>query len=347
MIKVGIIGCGKITEVRHAPEYADNKDCQLVAFYDFNLERAQAMAKQYNAVACETLDELLEMDLDAVSVCVANFAHAEVSVKALNKGMHVLCEKPMATTVEDCDAMIKAAKDNNVQLMIGQNQRFAKAHVKAHELIQSGAIGKVLSFRTVFGHPGPEGWTGDKNSWFFDKKLAHFGAMADLGVHKTDLIHYLLDDEIVEVYAQIHTLDKKYPDGTPISVDDNAYCVYETKKGTIGTMHVSWTFYTNEDNSTVIYGTEGALRCYSDPDASLIYEKKDGETIRYELDQMTSNKEQTNDGRTNTGVIDSFISALVNKKDVPISGLEASKAMRVVIAAEKSAQTQKKVKVEY
>lgn len=347
MIKVGIIGCGKITQVRHAPEYAENSNCKIVAFYDNQFERAEALAKEYGAVACKTMDELLDMDVDAVSVCVANVAHAEVSIKALNKGKHVLCEKPMATTVEECVAMIEAAEKNNVQLMIGQNQRFAKAHEKAHELIQNGAIGKVLTFRTVFGHPGPEGWTGEANSWFFDKKLAHFGAMADLGVHKTDLIHYLLDDEIVEVISAIRTLDKKFPDGTPISVDDNSYCIYQTKKGAIGTMHVSWTFYGNEDNSTVIYGTEGIIKCYADPEASLIVEKPNGDVERYALDQMTSNKEQTNNGRTNTGVIDCFVDSIVNNKEVPISGKEASKAMRVVLAAEESAKLNAAVKVKY
>lgn len=347
MLKIGIIGCGKITQVRHAPEYAENTDCEIVAFFDNNYERAQELAKEYNAVAYKTLEEFLNLDLDAVSVNVANIAHAEVTIKALNSGKHVLVEKPMATTVEECVAMIDTAKKNNVQLMVAQNQRFALAHVKAHELIKNGTIGKVLTFRTVFGHPGPEGWTGDANSWFFDKKLAHFGAMADLGVHKTDLMHYLLDDEITDVFAQIRTLDKKYPDGTPITVDDNSYCMYQTKKGTIGTMHVSWTFYGNEDNSTVIYGTEGILKCYSDPEYSLILEKKNGEVEKFQLDQMTSNKEQTNNGRTNTGVIDSFVSAILEGKEVAVPGYEASKAMRVVIAAEESAAKNCMVKVKY
>lgn len=347
MLKVGIIGCGKITQVRHAPEYAENANCEIVAFYDSQMDRVEALAKEYGAVACKSVEELLDMDLDAVSVCVANVAHADVSIKALNKGKHVLCEKPMATSVEECVAMVEAAKNNNVQLMIGQNQRFAKAHVKAHKMIKEGLIGDVLAFRTVFGHPGPEGWTGEANSWFFDKKIAHFGAMADLGVHKTDLLHYLLDDEIVEVTARITTLDKKFPDGTPITVDDNSFCIYKTRKGAVGTMHASWTFYGNEDNSTVIYGTKGILKLYSDPQYSVIFEKRDGEVEKFELDQMTSNKEQTSNGRTNTGVIDSFVDALVNNEDVFISGAEASKAMRVVMTAEKSAENNRTEQVEY
>ncbi|MFV0254706.1 MAG: Gfo/Idh/MocA family protein [Erysipelotrichaceae bacterium] len=347
MLKIGIIGCGKITEVRHAPEYHENPNSKIVAFYDSRKERAVALAEKYGAKVCDSIEELLAMDIDAVSVCVANVAHASISIQALEAKKHVLCEKPMAITIEECELMIKAAKNNGVQLMIGHNQRFAGAHKKAHQLIKNNEIGKILSFRTVFGHPGPEGWTGEKNSWFFDKKLAHFGAMADLGVHKTDLIHYLLDDKIVEVISAIKTLDKCLPNGEPISVDDNSYCIYKTENGVVGTMHVSWTFYGQEDNSTVIYGTEGIIKCYSDPEYSLIVEKKNGEVEKFQLDQMTSNEEQTNDGRVNTGVIDGFVDAIVNNKEVPVTGTEASKAMRVVIAAEESANKNSLVKVNY
>ena len=309
MYRIGIIGCGKIAEVRHAPEYAENPNCKLAAFFDEIPGRADSFAQKYGGKAFDTIDELLASDLDAVSVCAANIAHAAISIKALEAGVHVLCEKPMATTLEDCEAMVLAAEKSGKYLMIGQNQRLARAHVKARELIQAGEIGKLLSFRTTFGHPGPEGWTGQKNSWFFDKKRAVFGAMADLGVHKTDLIHFLTGDVITEVTAHVSTLDKKYPDGSPIQVDDNAFCIYRTRGGVIGTMHVSWTFYGNEDNSTILYGTDGIIRCYNDPKYALIVEKKDGSRICYELDQMTSNKEQTSGGRTNTMVIDTFISA--------------------------------------
>jgi len=338
MYRIGIIGCGKIAEVRHAPEYAENPNCKLAAFFDEIPGRADSFAQKYGGKAFDTIDELLASDLDAVSVCAANIAHAAISIKALEAGVHVLCEKPMATTLEDCEAMVLAAEKSGKYLMIGQNQRLARAHVKARELIQAGEIGKLLSFRTTFGHPGPEGWTGQKNSWFFDKKRAVFGAMADLGVHKTDLIHFLTGDVITEVTAHVSTLDKKYPDGSPIQVDDNAFCIYRTRRGVIGTMHVSWTFYGNEDNSTILYGTDGIIRCYNDPKYALIVEKKDGSRICYELDQMTSNKEQTSGGRTNTMVIDTFIDCLLKKTPPAISGREAMKAMKVIFAAEKSAE---------
>lgn len=339
MLKIGIIGCGKITQVRHAPEYAENPNCELVAFYDYFPERAQALAKEFGGVAYATMEELLDSGVDAVSVCTANVAHAEATIAALERGIHVLCEKPMATTLADCEAMAAAAKKSGKLLMLGHNQRFARAHVKAHEMIAAGELGKVLSFHTMFGHPGPEGWTGEANSWFFDKKRAAFGAMADLGIHKTDLMHYLLGDPIVKVSATMAAIDKKYPDGTPIAVDDNAFCLYTTASGAIGTMHVSWTNYGVEDNSTRIYGTKGVLRCYDDPECSLIFEKKDGTVERMKLDLMTSNKEQTSGGRTSTGVIDEFIDCILTGREPVSSSAEAIRAMRVIFAAEESVKT--------
>jgi predicted dehydrogenase len=338
MLNIGIIGCGRITQVRHAPEYTENPHCRIIGFYDVAPERAEAMAAEYGGRAFATLAELLDSGVDAVSVCSANTDHAQATIAALEKGIHVLCEKPMATTLQDCERMVEAARRAGKLLMLGHNQRFAKAHVEARRLIQAGVLGKVLAFHTTFGHPGPEGWTGQANSWFFDRSRAAFGVLADLGIHKTDLIHYLLGEPIVKVSARIATLDKKYPDGAPIDVDDNAYCLYETAGGATGTLHVSWTFYGQEDNSTRLYGTEGSLRLYDDPEASVILERRDGSIERMQLDRMTTNQEQTTGGRTSTGVIDAFVHSILTGEPPIIDGAEALRAMRVIFAADQSSK---------
>jgi predicted dehydrogenase len=190
--------------VRHIPEYAANPDAELAGYFDLNLERAEQLAHLYGGKAFASYQDLLaDPSIDAVSVCTANSSHAEISIAALRAGKHVLCEKPMATTQADCDAMVQAAEESGRYLMIGQNQRLAKAHVKAKELIDSGLIGEIISFRTTFGHGGPETWSVDpgKSTWFFDKNRAAMGAMAELGIHKTDLIHYLTGDHVVETTA--------------------------------------------------------------------------------------------------------------------------------------------------
>ena len=345
-LKIGIIGCGMITKERHAPEYYANENCKVVGFFDKDIQRAQAMAEKYGGVVCDSVDELLSMDLDAVSVCVANAMHAEIAIKALNAGKHVLCEKPMAVTLEQCEAMVEAAEKNQKILMIGHNQRFAAAHQEARRLIQDGAIGKVLSFETKFGHGGPEFWTKTPDTWFFHKSQAAFGVMADLGIHKTDLMHYLLGEPIVKVQAIMNTLDKRYPDGTLIDVDDNSFCFYQTESGVTGIMHVSWTFYGNEKNSTVIYGTKGVLRCYDDETNALIWERKDGGIVRFDLGYISKNSDATLGIHNNTGVIDEFVDSILNQREQLTSARESLKAMRVIFAALESARTGEKITVQ-
>ena len=345
-LKIGIIGCGMITKERHAPEYYANENCKVVGFFDKDIQRAQAMAEKYGGVVCDSVDELLSMDLDAVSVCVANAMHAEIAIKALNAGKHVLCEKPMAVTLEQCEAMVEAAEKNQKILMIGHNQRFAAAHQEARRLIQDGAIGKVLSFETKFGHGGPECWTKTPDTWFFHKSQAVFGVMADLGIHKTDLLHYLLGEPIVKVQAIMNTLDKRYPDGTLIDVDDNSFCFYQTESGVTGIMHVSWTFYGNEKNSTVIYGTKGVLRCYDDETNALIWERKDGGIVRFDLGYISKNSDATLGIHNNTGVINEFVDSILNQREPLTSARESLKAMRVIFAALESARTGEKITVQ-
>ncbi len=346
MLRIGVIGCGKITQVRHAPEYAENADCKLVAWYDAIPERAQAMADLYGGTVCQSVDELFALKPDAVSVCAANRDHASVTIRALEAGCHVLCEKPMAVTMEECESMVEAAKRTGKMLMLGHNQRYNKSHIEARRMLQSGKLGKPLAFRTSFAHPGPECWTDQKNSWFIHKSQSAFGVLADLGIHKTDLIHFLLGEPIVSVSASMVTLDKSYPDGGLIDVEDNALCIYRTKSGVTGQMHVSWTNYGEEDNSTRIYTTEGVLRLYDDPRYSFIFERRDGKPLRKKIDEMTTNKKQTEGQRANTGVINAFVDSVLTGKPAAADAAECIQAMRVIFAAVQSAEEGRIMEVE-
>lgn len=343
MVKVAVIGCGKIAQVRHIPEYLDNSDVKLIGLFDLNQERAKELAEKYGCKAYESTEELLkDSEVDAVSICVANHVHAEITIQALKAGKHVLCEKPMATTLEDCEEMARIADACGKKLMIGQNQRFAKAHSEAKKLIQQGEIGDVISFTTTFRHGGPETWSVDAGpqNWFFDRKKAAMGAMADLGVHKTDLIQYLLDDEVAETTAKVVTLDKKDSQGNLIGVDDNAICIYKMKKGTIGTMTASWTCYGEEDNSTVLYGTKGIMKIYADPRYCIEIIRKEGGKVFYDIDQI-----QTNDNQTKSGIIDAFVEAIRDDKEPAVSGKSVLSAMRAVFGSIESSETGKTILV--
>lgn len=343
MYKVGIIGCGKIAQVRHIPEYLANPETEIAGYFDLNAQRARELAAAHGGKVYGTYREMLtDPEIDAVSVCTTNATHAEIAVAALRAGKHVLCEKPMGSTLEECEAMVAAARESGKILMIGHNQELTRAHVLAKQLLEEGAIGKLLTFRTAFGHGGPETWSIDrgKSTWFFDKKRASMGAMADLGIHKTDLIQFLSGQKVVEATARLVTLDKTDASGNPVGVDDNAVCIYRLSGGAIGTMTASWTYYGAEDNSTVLYGTKGIMRIYDDPEYAVRLVKPGGEAVLYQVGQI-----QTNDNQTGSGVIDRFAACLGGEDPGHLSGEAALDAMRAVFACIESSRTGRTVEV--
>ncbi|GIO26984.1 Gfo/Idh/MocA family protein [Ornithinibacillus bavariensis] len=327
-IHVGIIGCGSITKYRHAPEYKANPHVDEIVFFDRNKGRAKQLAEEFGGSVANTLEDLLnDPSIVAVSDCSSNEMHHFYTPKALLNGKHVLCEKPLAISVEHAMKIVEAERQSGKILMVDHNQRFTKAHQKAREMIKNKELGEVLTFRTTFGHKGPESWSVSKSNstWFFKKERSYSGVIGDLGIHKIDLIHWLLEDEIEDVHAFHGALDKVNEHGNPIEVPDNAVAILRTKKGYLGTASFSWTYYGAEDNSTTIYCQKGIIKLYHRHDAQLIIEMKDGTKINYELEHM-----QTNDNQMKTGVIDAFIDCIIHGKTAPVTSKEAITSLQVV-----------------
>lgn len=337
-LKVGVIGCGAIAQRRHLIEYEANPSVEIVAVCDIREDRVNEMAARFGAEGFTDYKELLKNnDIDAISVCLPNYLHAPVSIDSLNSGKHVLCEKPMATSREEAENMIKAAHENGKLLMIGHNQRFVASHQKAKQLLESGELGNVYSFKTTFGHPGPESWSIDgRDSWFFDKERAFIGALGDLGVHKADLLRYLLGD-VAEVGAFVETSAKVGTD-----VDDNAVCILKMESGVIGNLTASWSYVAGGDNSTIIYCENAVLRLEEDPTYSLIVQYKTGEVVNYQLEKIQTNE---SGGQTTTHVIDHFVESILNNRQPLITGEEGSKSLQVILAALESNETRQIVKV--
>lgn len=344
MTGIGIIGCGKIAQVRHIPELNANPDAEIIGFYNPTLSRAEEMAGRYGGKVYASIEEMMaDPRVDAVVVSLANQAHASVSIKALKAGKAVLCEKPMATTIEECEAMAEASLRTGLPLMIAHNQRLTQAHRQARRMIEEGRIGRLLTFRTTFGHSGPETWSVNpgKGTWFFNREKAAMGVMADLGIHKTDLIQYLTGRNVTSVKAAIATLDKTQDNGQPIEVDDNAIVIYTLEGGIIGTMTASWTYYGAEDNSTVLYGSEGILRIYDNPAYAIELIHADGTREQMDVEPI-----QTNDNQTTSGMTDLFVSTVREGKgaDCPMSAASILPAMRAIFAAMESSRTGMEVK---
>ncbi|SHN22160.1 Gfo/Idh/MocA family protein [Gracilibacillus kekensis] len=336
-LKVAVIGCGSIAIKRHLPEYKANKHVEIVAVCDVIEERAQLTGSKYNAPAYTDYKKTItESDADLVSVCLPNYLHAPVSIFAAEQGKHVLCEKPMATSEKEAQDMIAASEKAGKKLMIAHNQRFVPSHEKAKQMIAAGELGKLYSFRTTFGHGGPEGWSIDgKDSWFFRKEEAFIGALGDLGVHKADMIRYILGEEFTEVASMIESSAKENSD-----VDDQAVTILRSQTGIIGTLTASWAYKGGEDNSTVIYGEKGNLRLEDDPNYSLIASFTDGSKVNYQLGQIQTND---SDGQTSSGVIDHFVDSVLHDRKPLIDGTEGYKSLKIILAALESNQTKKNV----
>ncbi|WP_142830431.1 Gfo/Idh/MocA family protein [Planococcus soli] len=343
-IKVGIIGCGSITKMRHAPEYSANPYVDEIVFYDRNLDRSEAMVELFGGSIARSVDELFDdPDIVAISDCSSNEHHHLFSTQALLSGKHVLCEKPISLTAENARTILEAQKKSGKKLMVDHNQRFTRAHQKAREIIAGGELGKVLTFRTAFGHSGPEAWgiNKTKSTWFFKKERSGFGVGGDLGIHKIDLLHYLLDDEIVQVSAFEGALHKVDENGEPIGVCDNLVCSLATKKGRIGNAAFSWTYYGEEDNSTIVYCEKGIMKIYHNDQYQLEIIMQSGEKINYELEAI-----QTNDNQTPSGVIDAFVEAIRLDQEPIVTGEDALKSLKVILGIMEAAETSQVVTIE-
>lgn len=161
--------------------------------------------------------------------------------------------------------------------------------------------------------------------------------MGDLGVHKTDLLRYLLGEEISEVGSFVETSAKDFA-----TVDDNAVCVLKTESGIIGTLAASWAYVSKEDNSTIIYGEKAILRLEDDPTNSLVVQYANGEVVNYQLGKIQSNEEG---GQGNTQVINHFVDAVIHNEEPAVPGVEGMKSLAVILAALQSNETKQIVKV--
>lgn len=195
MLKVGIIGNGSISGV-HRDAYKrlfESKEVELVAVCDVRPERLEGEAVEgFNNLRLYTdVDEMLKNEagkLDFVDICVPTFLHSEISIKAMRAGFNVICEKPMARTVEQAEEMVKVSKETNKLLMLAYCNRFYKATKEIKRIIDSKEYGNVISadFRREGGSDDAMGW----NNWFRNFELSG-SAVMDFQIHDVDMIRWM------------------------------------------------------------------------------------------------------------------------------------------------------------
>ena len=227
-LRVAVIGAGEIARRGHLPGFV-KAGAQIVALCSRRNPRLPDLAAKYGAKYYYDWREMLrEGGFEAVSICTPPALHSEMAVESARRGCHILVEKPMALTLDECDRMIEAAAKAGVLLMVAHNQRFAAHHRQARQILQSGRLGRPYLVHTVLGHGGPEHWS-PAQEWYFQPDQAGQGALADLGSHKIDLLRWLLAQEVVEVGAMSATFEKATP------ANDTAICLLRFNQGTLAT----------------------------------------------------------------------------------------------------------------
>lgn len=209
-IRVGIIGCGGIAN-EHMNGYQACEDVKVTACADLNLERAKQFAKKYGIpkVFGDYRKVLEQKQINAVSVCTPNYAHAEPAIAALNHGIHVLCEKPIAMNAGEAAKMLKAARTGKALLTIGHHMRFIPCSQFLKNMINEGDLGSIYYGRSqALRRRGVPGW-----GQFHIKEKSGGGPLIDIGVHALDLILWLMGSpEPATVSGNVYTKFGNRPD---------------------------------------------------------------------------------------------------------------------------------------
>ncbi len=243
MVKIALVGAGGIAN-RHVEAISAIDDASIVAVVDIIREKAVHLAGLCNATAYENMEECLS-GVDMVYVLTPPSFHRELAIKAIEAGKPTVVEKPIAIELADAEAMVAAAREANVKLMIAFNMRFRKGFMRLKETIQSGKLGDIVNYwdqRLGMG-------VGAGPNWRTTEGLLCGMSIESLS-HDIDMIRWLLG-EITDVRANVFESRKELP-----GFDDNANIVFSLANGAIATIHASWSSHLGR-NSRGVIGTKG------------------------------------------------------------------------------------------
>jgi len=341
-LRMGVIGLGM--GQGHARGYQSHPHAELVALCDLDMGRLEAVAAELGVAQTYTdLDEMLtKADLDAVSVALPNKLHAPFTIKALRRGLHVLCEKPMARTLREAERMLAAAAKAGKNLMINFSYRFSDMSYALKEQVDLGVVGDIYFGRTVWhrrrGFP-------QFGSWFGDKEMAGGGPLLDLGVHRLDLALWLMGypepvavsgstyDPIARATARREC--KKY------SVEDLACGLIKFANGATLLLESSWALNIgeNEHMVTELYGTRGGL----------VQRNCDG-GYGFEAELYTEEGESLFSKKLDRRIVGApssyheFIDSILEDRQPMASAEQGLKVMKILEGIYKSAETGREVR---
>lgn len=345
-VRWGVIGCGGIADRRTIPEGimpADNSE--LVAVMDIDEGKAKDVASKYGVPKWYASDVELVRDqnVDAVYIATPVNVHAKQVLMAAENGKHVLCEKPLAMTMDDCRKVAEACRVAGVKLGVGLMMRFHACHRAMREVIASGEIGKPVMGRAQLTcwYPRIPG------AWRQDPAQSGGGALMDLGIHTIDLLRTLLG-EVQAVIAFAENVVQEYP------VDDSSVVLLRFVSGAMGVVE---SFFNIPDaaaqNALEIYGTKGCILA-----RGTIGQGSSGSFVVYSSFQEGYEAKQT---RTSGDIsvrevvpepvniyqaeIEAFADAILHDTEPPVSAEDGNRSMECLLAAYQSAREGRRIDV--
>ncbi len=335
MLRTALIGCGNIGACGHLPAYAHIPEAELVAVCDDVDELAHVAAERSGATAYTDYRRLLEReDIEMVDLCVPTYLHAQLAVEAIQAGKHVLCEKPIAHSLEAADAMIEATARNGVKLMIGHVRRSDHRYTSIKEQLDVGKVGRPVFVRRAERQflPFPP------EAWQWDPKRGG-GVILDIGVHVTDLFRWYLGQEAVEVYAVAKSVREA---ARAAGSYDHAFITCKFDGGGVGFAETSWAYpqgfggalYAQLD----VVGTEGKIQ-YTDKDSNpmLTYTTEQGHELPRYFRFMSTTEYAFEEE------IRHFARCILDDREPAVSPQDARAALEIALAAQRSAETGKPV----
>ncbi len=247
----GIIGCGSIANW-HAGAIARIAGTRLVAVTDLSEKSRSDFARKYAVEPAESVEKLLSRaDVDIVCICTPSGLHAPLAVQALAAGKHVIVEKPMALSLPEADAVIRASEQNQVKVAVISQLRFTPAMVKLKEAVDRGLLGRLVTgdiYMKFYRSPDYYQAGGWRGTW----KMDGGGALMNQGIHGVDLLRYVMGP-VRSIHGYARTLAR------PIEVEDTAVAALEFQNGALGIIEATTSIYPGRPRRLEISGDRGTI----------------------------------------------------------------------------------------
>lgn len=324
-ITFGIIGCGRIAQ-RHAEHI--NKMAQLVAVCDTKPGKAKDLGVKYACHDYSHIDDLLstEKTIDVVSICTPNALHADHTIKALNAGKHVLCEKPMAITSSDCRRMIDAAEKAKKNLFIVKQNRFNPPIVEMKKAIDQGRLGKIYSVQlNCFWNRNDRYY--EESDWK-GKKSLDGGTLYTQFSHFIDLLYWMVGD-----VASVQSITKNFAHPKTVQFEDTGVVLLQFQNGAIGTINYTVnSFKKNMEGSITLFGEKGTMKVGGQYLNVLEYQSIDGYEIKDVPQSAPANEYGFYQGSMSNHdkVYANVINVLSKNAPIATGGLEGMKTVEII-----------------